>query len=32
MESFIWNTRHFVGKSELLALTPVEWLERFAEE
>lgn len=27
-----WNTRHFVGKSELLALTPVEWLERFAEE
>ena len=32
MESFIWNARRFVGKSELLVLTPVEWLERFAGE
>jgi hypothetical protein len=32
MESFIWNTRRFVGKWELLVLTPVEWLERFAGE
>jgi hypothetical protein len=32
MESFIWNTRRFVGKSELLVLTPVERLERFAGE
>lgn len=24
-----WNTRHFVGKTELPVLTPAEWLERF---
>lgn len=25
-----WNTRHFVGKTELTVLTPAQWLERFA--
>lgn len=27
-----WNTRHFAGKTDLLVITPAEWLERFAEE
>jgi RecB family exonuclease len=32
MESFIWKTRHFAGKTDLPVLTPAEWLERFAED